>query len=77
MSSQTTDAAQDNTPSVNPLRNHTTLDGDLSPFTRYKALGRVEHVSNKAREIDRQRYFPLAVAILRSDSTLLDGYQSV
>ena len=76
MSSQTTDAAQDNTPSVNPLRNHTTLGGDLSPFTRYKALHRVEHVSNKAREIDRQRNFPSAVAISRSDFTQLDDYQS-
>jgi len=77
MSSQRTDAAQDNTPSVNPLRNHTTLDGDLSPFTRYKALGRVEHVTNKARKIDRQRYFPSAVAIPTSDFTQLDGYKSV
>jgi hypothetical protein len=60
MSSQITDAAQDNTPSGNPLRNHTTLDSDLSPFTRYKALRRVELVSNKARDIDRQRHFPSA-----------------
>ena len=77
MSSQKIDAAQDNTLSVNPLRNHTTLGGDLSPFTRYKALRRVELVSNKAREIDRQRYFPSAVAIPGADFTQLHGHQSV
>ena len=60
MSSQITDGADDNTPSVNPLGNHTTLGGDLSPFTRYKALGRVDDVSNKTREEDPQRYCPSA-----------------
>lgn len=47
MSSQITDGADDNSPSVNILQNHAALDGDLSPFTRYKALERADDVSKK------------------------------